>query len=350
MNSKSSWPRAQIPDSSVYDKEYDWRNHRSIPGSFNCVDSADPNEIIHVTRLSTGDDDGPHCKWNGVTTDVLNARLLEDITLDVTGFQLIDSKMSDNFDFLDSLNVVENYYPICEALLEKQLNDTKDVTEGRKVTVKAFDHNVRMDQSSSNVRDRELKNGGGSTIQHPVAVVHGDYTQISAPRRVELLGDPPKVNDVLRLKFSKDESLLSNDIVQDLLTGENRYALINIWRNIDARHDVSSFPLACCDARTVRKDDLRTLQIHYADRIGENYLMVNEKRHKWMYFPSMNYNEVMMIKQWDTNGSFATSSMDNEDDYACSTFAIHSAFQTPVHPEMTPRKSIEVRCLCVWAV
>jgi hypothetical protein len=399
------WPKAPLPiltefhqkdtkdtlssSSALDDDDY-------IPGSFNCVDSKDPSEIIHVTRLSTGDDDGPHCNWNAITTRVWNARRLfssssssssthdnhHRLLLHVTGFDIVESKLPSHLysmDFLDSWQVVNQYYPTCESLvkdyLESQfMNDNHHNHHHDNVIpnkqnlcfVKAFDHNIRIQQDSSSPtvvskKDRILKNGGGSKVQHPIAVVHGDYTHISAPRRVQQLGEPPKTNDVLRLirnhtmdssssssssSRTCDTSLLSQNVVRDILEGKKRYSIINVWRSIDKEHVVSSFPLACCDTRTVRKDDLRTLQIHYSDRIGENYLVTHEDRHKWMYFPSMNFEEALLIKQWDSHGGIANGKI--SDDGSTSTFAIHSAFQTPLTSDGRPRQSIEVRCLCVW--
>ena len=411
MTSKSMWPQAQQASITLtqllvqqeqdhqeqqeYDEDQSDDPHHDdniiIPGCFNYVDSKDPLEIIHVTRLPTGDDDGPHCNWNVITTPVWNARrLLSDVSLHVTGFDLVESKLpcdgddtkNDYIDFLDSLQVVKQYYPLCESLLKSYLeehnptpgaghDDYDDDAKGPKEPatnvcfVKAFDHNIRIQESSntditstsSSLSDRTLKNGHGSKAQYPIAVCHGDYTHISAPRRVQQLGEPPKTNDVLRLLLQKsttstapepacDTSLLSQELVQDILHGKKRYAIINVWRSIDREHVVSSFPLACCDTRTVRKDDLRTLQIHYSDRIGENYLVTHEERHKWMYFPSMYFEEAMLIKQWDSEGGIANGQ--SSDEGHISTFAIHSAFQTPLSSDWKPRQSIEVRCLCVW--
>jgi len=409
MTSKSMWPQAQQASITLtqllvqqeqdhqeqqeYDEDQSDDPHHDdniIPGCFNYVDSKDPLEIIHVTRLPTGDDDGPHCNWNVITTPVWNARrLLSDVSLHVTGFDLVESKLpcdgddtkNDYIDFLDSLQVVKQYYPLCESLLKSYLeehnpthagqDDHDDDAKGPKEPatnvcfVKAFDHNIRIQESSntditstsSSLSDRTLKNGHGSKAQYPIAVCHGDYTHISAPRRVQQLGEPPKTNDVLRLLLQKsttstapepacDTSLLSQELVQDILHGKKRYAIINVWRSIDREHVVSSFPLACCDTRTVRKDDLRTLKIHYSDRIGENYLVTHEERHKWMYFPSMYFEEAMLIKQWDSEGGIANGQ--SSDEGHISTFAIHSAFQTPLSSDWKPRQSIEVRCLCVW--
>ena len=56
-------------------------------------------------------------------------------------------------------------------------------------------------------------------------------------------------------------------------------------------------PLACCDAASVSSDCLLTFQIHYADRIGENYFAKHAKEHDWYYFPQMSRDEVLLLLQ-----------------------------------------------------
>ena len=105
-------------------------------------------------------------------------------------------------------------------------------------------------------------------------------------------------------------------------------------------------PLACVDASSVsNKDDLKILNIHYEDRVGQNCFLAYSKSHKWCYFPGMVHKEAMLIKQWDSFGDFAASSNHNR----ISTFASHSAFADPSSPKNPrPRKSIEVRVAIIW--
>lgn len=69
----------------------------------------------------------------------------------------------------------------------------------------------------------------------------------------------------------------------------------------------------------------------------------------------MTMGEALFIKQWDSHGDFAQTKWDEHDKNSfaprgepnCCTLSVHSAcdWQPPNAP---PRKSIEVRCVCIW--
>ena len=259
------------------------------------------------------------------------------------GFELRRHELKElDIDFFDQDAVVEKYYPECEKLLAEALAEEGN-TNSKTFTVRAFDHNVRSTQS-----DREMKNSSGGTVQTPVAVVHGDYTKVSAPRRIQDLAEPPKINDIMRGRLGGDDaSLLNQDEVQEAIEGKRRYALVNVWRNIRKDEPVLQYPLACVDAVTANSDDLRTFQIHYSDRIGENYFCTaGQGQHHWFYYPKMRFDEAMLIKQWDSSGGIAKGL--DVDEEGVSTFAIHSSLLDPTASADVQRESIEVRCCVIW--
>ena len=106
------------------------------------------------------------------------------------------------------------------------------------------------------------------------------------------------------------------------------------------------------DAQTVCPEELVVFEIHYADRVGENYFARHAARHGWYYYPRMTRDEVLLIKQWDSAGPFAQSEgkkSDADDPKDPSTFSFHSAFVDPTTPRDAPdRWSIEVRCAAVY--
>ena len=106
-------------------------------------------------------------------------------------------------------------------------------------------------------------------------IVHADYTKTSAPRRLNDLSNPPKINDVLKPKLiaQNKKSLLDPSIVKEALEGKRRYAFINVWRSIDNENTVKNPPLACADATTTTIDELRMFKIHYVDRVGVHGIM-----------------------------------------------------------------------------
>lgn len=289
--------------------------------------------VAHVYRDISGSDSGfTEAEWDPTNVEVHNARSLGK-KIHEHGFELLQEPIPKSVDFLDTEQVIDDYYPHCEAILKEALGD-------KVALVKAFDHNIRI---STGTVGKKLKGGGEAKAQVPLGLVHGDYTKDSGPRRLDDLSNPPKANDVLKRKLGENP-LLDPTQVQEALAGKRRFALINVWRSIDTENPVEELPLACVDSSTSTQKDLRKLQIHYPDRIGENYFVVPNSQHQWCYFPQMIHSEAMLIKQWDSRGAFALGRESGP-----GTFAIHSAFFDPTSDEKSaPRKSIEVRCAVIW--
>ena len=181
--------------------------------------------------------------------------------------------------------------------------------------------------------------------------MHGDYTLTSAPQRMRDLTRPPTLNDTYRTVLAEGETLLDAGAVEQAIT-DGRFALINVWRNI-AREPVATRPLALCDGMSVHPEELVVFEIHYSDRIGENYFAKHDARHRWVYWSAMTRDEALLIKQWDSAGELARSEGARADpdgvDQHC-TFSFHSAFEDPATPPDAPdRWSIEVRCAVLYA-
>ena len=270
---------------------------------------------------------------------VLDARLLGEpnkMTWLRNGFELVDAPVA-TIDYLNHKSVVEDYYPDCEALV-------KNLTQAK---VYAFDHNIR---AASGVQDKvQIK--GGQNVQGPAHVVHGDYTLRSAPERLAQLTKPPSVNDTLRDVIGPGSSLISPDALKSVQQDGARFAILNVWRNIDL-HPVATHPMALCDGQTVTPEDLVVFELHYADRIGENYFSKYSPAHQMYYFPEMTQQEALIIKQWDSAGHLAKTKGqqgDAQGEGAPCTFSFHSAFYAPDTPADAPdRWSIEVRCMVVY--
>ena len=141
-------------------------------------------------------------------------------------------------------------------------------------------------------------------------------------------------------------------MVDRTLEEGGRFAIINVWRNI-ADEPVATHPLALCDAQSVQPEDLVVFEIHYEDRVGENYFAKHAQRHRWYYYPEVTRDEVLLIKQWDSAGTLARSEgklADGEGGGGPCTFSFHSAFRDPTTPPDAPdRWSIEVRCAVLYA-
>lgn len=300
------------------------------------------NGRVFTRRDRGGSDDA----WHGAVIEeqsvaIRDARALgQNGLLDERGFELRHGPLADpELSFLDHRQVVERYYPECAGIVEQATGASQ---------VLAFDHNIRWAEG----RDSGRRIAGGQQVQGPIHVVHGDYTLASAPQRLRDLAKPPGVNDTLRSVLAEGESLLDSREVERLLETSGRFALINVWRNID-REPVARDPLALCNGRSVAPEDLVVFEIHYADRIGENYFAKHAPHHDWWYYPAVTRDEVILIKQWDAAGGLARSGGESGDDAAgeaapC-TFSFHSAFSDSSTPSGAPqRQSIEVRCVVIY--
>ena len=316
-------------------------------GFFNYMSENSLNSLFRNGKVLTKRDiNGSDAGSLGINLEkkkmqVMNARNLtgnKEISLDKNGFEMIPCNINHlNFDFFNNKEVLDKYYRHCADFI-------KDRTGAKNVY--AFDHNIR---SASGKKTKKMIKGG-QQVQGPAHIVHGDYTLTSAPERLRQLAKPASKNDTLRLVLGKSNSLLSQDCVNETLSN-GRFAIINLWRNI-VDNPVEINPLALCDASTVSPDDLVVFEIHYTDRIGENYFAKHNKNHEWYYFNKITKDEALLIKQWDSHGSIAKSNgklSDNESiDNPC-TFSFHSAFEDPSTREDAPdRWSMEVRCIVIY--
>lgn len=298
--------------------------------------------------LTRRDADGSDAGMEGVVMDrqqvpIHDARALQGAdrhTLARNGYELLGHSNSiDHIDFFNHEDVVRNYYPQCAEIV-------RSFTGAR---VYAFDHNVR----SATGKQSKKRIEGGQQVQGPAHVVHGDYSLTSAPQRLRDLTQPPKTNDTLRgiLQQEGRESLIRPEDAERVLADGGRFAIINVWRNI-ALEPVATHPLALCDASTVETGDLVVFEIHYQDRIGENYFAKHSPRHQWFYYPQITRSEALLIKQWDSAGPLARSrgaKSDASDPASPCTFSFHSAFEDPSTPPDAPdRWSIEVRCFALY--
>ncbi len=316
-------------------------------GSFKYLaPSAEPSLYRNGKVLTRRDEDGSDAGWQGVELEarempVHDARGLEATarrTLAMNGFEVCTSPLSmPDLDFFNHDQVVQSYYPECAEIVR--------AVSGASF-VAAFDHNVRS--AAGKKSERRIK--GGQQVQGPAHVVHGDYTLTSAPQRLRDLSQPPGANDTLRRPLAEGETLLDGRQVERVLEG-GRFAIINLWRNI-ARTPVQTHPLALCDAVSVRPEHLVVFEIHYHDRIGENYFAKHADGHQWYFYPALTRGEALLIKQWDSAGGLAGSmgaKPDAADPEAPCTFSFHSAFEDPTTaPDAPERWSIEVRCVALY--
>lgn len=195
-------------------------------------------------------------------------------------------------DFYDDAELTAVYDHEIERLLKAETGASR---------VLIFDRTRRTDGP---VRDGD---------RGPARYVHNDYTELSGAERAR--------------------TLLAQRGLEHL--ADRRVAQVNVWRPIVG--PVRRSPLAFVDAWTVRRHDLIATDMVYPDRTGEIYHLAHRPDQRWVYFPRMARDEVVLIKGYDSA------------DDGRARFTPHVAAEDPATPTDAPaRESIEVRTLLLF--
>ena len=254
-----------------------------------------PGEEKPVYIASTGGADAAlriGAEFEERDVEIHDARLLQPPPdLDRQGFCL-----------LPHATQVEDFYALETVQARYDAEITEQVLSASGATkALVFDHTLRSD--SRGIRGERM-------TREPATVIHNDYTDASAAKRLR---------DLLPAKEA--EARL-----------QGRFAIINVWRSIAG--PVLTNPLACCDATSIETTDLLASERRAQDRIGELELVCWNPAHRWYYFPEMIREEVLLIKTFD-------SAKDGR-----ARRSIHTAFSNPLAPpDAPPRESIESRLL-----
>ncbi|KAF9261062.1 hypothetical protein L218DRAFT_1050256 [Marasmius fiardii PR-910] len=227
-------------------------------------------------------------------------------TLDNAGFQYL-RRPTKCTDFSDSKQLEEYVHESAEIV--------KEVTGASRV--------VSYGYSTPTVhRLRPFSDDDEYLKRKPVDQVHCDVSPSAAVSRLQR-STPPKERDAL--------------------LRSRRIQIMNLWRPIaNPAHD---WPLAFCPWTYVdpKSDTFPTLRfrlefgrkegdIEYNEQLGIRY----NPSHQWKYVPGMTPEELVIIKNYDTEDGVAG-------------FVPHSAFEDPTTPKGSPpRESIEVRYMVFY--
>ena len=246
----------------------------------------------------TGGEPRVHFRTEVRRVDVRDMRRVSaPLSLDRHGFLLVRHETAVD-DLYDDEAVAGVYDRELEALLA-------EVTGADRVAV--FDHTRRSDGTGG------AANPDG--FRGPASRVHVDYTVDSGPKRAA--------------------DALGQAEVDRVLSSGGRIVQVNVWRPI--RGPVLRTPIALADAGSVRPDELIATDQVFPDRVGEIYQLAHAPDQRWYWAPSMQRDEVLLIKGWD--------SLDD----GRARFTPHGAFQLEDQdPHAPPRESIEVRTYLVF--
>ncbi len=188
------------------------------------------------------------------TVPIYDARPVADqLTLDSNGFAFQRQETAVT-DFLDSSQIESIYNPEVEKIVAAATGASR---------VLVFDHTLRVADEDTRTSHK---------LREPVHVVHNDYTDLSAPQRIR--------------------DLLPADEAAAAL--KKRYVYVNVWRSI--KGTVEEIPLGICDAQSLVDDDMILMDLKYKDRVGEIHRTRYSPDHRWVYFPQMQPDELILLK------------------------------------------------------
>eukprot|EP00658_Telonema_sp_P-2_P026714 TRINITY_DN20811_c0_g1_i1.p1 TRINITY_DN20811_c0_g1~~TRINITY_DN20811_c0_g1_i1.p1 ORF type:complete len:311 (-),score=61.02 TRINITY_DN20811_c0_g1_i1:41-973(-) len=243
---------------------------------------------------------------------MLNGRERDPLpSLETTGFQLEHAPTAVT-DFSDTTQIAMTYYTEMREVVKRATGATR---------VLVFDHTVRSSEATS------LNALEAGAVAAAVPRVHADYTDESAPRRLQQFGEA----GIFSLKKNRH---LSAQEVREL--ARHRFAFVNVWRGI-TEAPIERMPLACCDTNSVEESDRFLYELLFPDRVGQNYSMQFNPSHRWYYFPKQTKDECLVFKTYDKKQDGPR-------------FVFHTAFHDPRTPaDAPPRRSIEVRAIAFFA-
>jgi hypothetical protein len=305
-------------------------------GDHNVTNATRPNDVLAANLIYTVDDgvtpwlytrpmisSDPHSAGMGgtmvpVAVQVTNGRD-GDFSLDRNAFQLVpqETPLTNEDFYLNTNKVIETvYYKEMEDLLRRHLGAAKVVV---------YMHVVRNEAKTG-------EEGPGASVRGYSHGVHVDYAPSWAEQTfAEALGD---IRQCALLRGDDDDRWMR------YATG--RFVVINAWRNISP-HPIEQNPLAVCDEASLVKPDDYLPGDFYRDApdhpVTKTYRLVsrNARQHQWYYFPRMNKDEVVLMKQFDSDTTLS------------GRMCFHTAFADPTAAaNAPPRESIEVRAVAFF--
>ena len=202
-------------------------------------------------------------------------------------------------DFHDPAEVARVYAPEVDALLRR-------VTRCRS-TALSSPGLVRMSRRASERPE-------GAT--HTGDFAHADYSFRSGEQFLRRALEPEEAERRLR----------------------QRWSMFNVWRAFSP--PPQDFPLALCDARSVRPADIQnctlTLSRNGFEMTWENTAYKHSPEHQWFYCSDMTRDEAFVFRSYDSDPAFAGH-------------VPHTAFQDLTCPDSAvPRASLEIRMLAFY--
>ena len=181
---------------------------------------------------------------------------------------------------------------------------------------------------------RNEANARRSADLAPIQFVHSDYTEAYR----EMIEDADHPYRAILAPF-----MASGGVTGDDIRGARRILTLQFWRNTGParmRH-----PLAFCDARSVRREELHPLLVAEYGGVPTQFHSFGVSgaaadAHRWVTFPEMAPDELAVFRAYDSDRVARGEPF----------WTPHSAFEDPVAgPEAPVRESVEMRAICLFA-
>lgn len=169
----------------------------------------------------------------------------------------------------------------------------------------------------------------------PIEYVHSDFAQDYALRLADWYEQGAPETQV---------ALKTAGLEASAIRSARRVLILQFWRNVG--HLQPDLPLAFADATSVPAMDVHT--IHVPSYAGGDFafdtLAVSPapggKQHRWYTFPGLQVHEVVVFRTYDSLMAMRGEAF----------WTPHTAFCDPhAAPDAPPRRSIEVRAICLFA-
>ncbi|RSM15099.1 hypothetical protein CDV31_005180 [Fusarium ambrosium] len=216
--------------------------------------------------------------------------------------------------FKDREAVESLYLPEVEEILRSNL----DGVDG------CFVFNWRLRNTEPELPG-EIDLNDPTDFRRPATHLHVDQSPASVLNRIKLQF-PEKADQLLqgRVRVVKYEHHSTPMCQANPLSR-------SVWRPLV--NEISDWPLALCDGRTVDPGDLVETDHIQRKYTGPTMYMMHNPKHKFYFYGGQGKEDVLIFKNFDSL------------DGVC-PYAPHAAFRDPVlRPRGEPRESIEVRCL-----
>ncbi|KAI0153294.1 hypothetical protein GGR57DRAFT_513129 [Xylariaceae sp. FL1272] len=259
-----------------------------------------PFQIFMNLRPESRDQRKDNLNWHEKQIEVTDIRAQADeFQLDTHGFTMRELHGYSQLQSLSEYVIVREYLPAVKEMLQSELRDVGTV----------FIYDWRLRSSDYSRKDR-INFSDRTEMLLPSNFAHIDLTPAAIMKRIEK-SFPSCAQDIMR----------------------QRIRAINVWKPLN--NPVEQWPLAVCDGRTVKFEDLVETDSIQQGSNSSVYYAKYAAGQKWYYLDRQTPEEALIFKHFDSDPGVSAS------------YTVHASIrQDSQRADAMPRHSIEVRTLC----